>query len=579
MLKKILLSCLLLFAFSPSLISHAEESYSDLFISVGDAMMKTKAEDWDTVKQLIDQLETDWQVIDQTDSKMASQVTTAIKELQKASDTKQKEPMLTALTNMSHALVAFEKEKNPVDTEEQRLNFKAAMKPVIVQLQSAVAKKDAIEIKKSYDQTLTTWNRNELVVREQSIAFYGKIETQMGFLRIALSQDEKDFNQITKVSNELIAAIESFSSGETLQVKEEGHSLQTLIDLLTKTNEQIQRNELDKAVQSLQEFISVWPSVEGEIRTRNGSLYTQLENQVPVIAGKLTSEKADLSELQTKLKKFNQSIKLMQKKTSYTIWDAALIMLREGLEALLIVTALIAFLRKAKVPKQEKWIWLGAFLGLVISIAAAVGITMTFSSATAGANREIIEGVTGILAVVMMIGVGAWLHQKSNMQTWNRFINKQMGAALSTGSIFSMALVSFFAIFREGAETVIFYAGMAPSMKVSDLLIGILVALAILTISAFLFIRYSTKISITPFFKIATLLIYFLAFKILGVSIHALQLTNYIETTQILSLPVVNWLGFYPTWETIVPQLVLLGIIGLVGLRIKIKRQSDSKVQ
>lgn len=577
MLKKLLLSCLLLFVFSPVSISHAEESYSELFISVGDAMMKTKAEDWRTVKQLIDQLEADWQVVDQTESEKANQVTTAIKKLQKVSAAKQKQPTLDALSEMSHALVAFEKEKNPVDTEEQRAKFKAAMQPVLSELQQGVAEKDAFKIKKSYDQTLTTWNRNELVVREQSIAFYGKIETQMGFLRIALSQDEKDFEQITTVSNALVAAIDSFSSGEALQVKDEGHSLQTLINLLSKTDEQIETKELDKAVQSLQEFISVWPSVEGEIRTRNGSLYTQLENQVPVIAGKLTSKKADLTELQTKLKEYKHSIELMQKKTSYTIWDAALIMLREGLEALLIVTALIAFLRKAKVPNQEKWIWLGAFLGLIMSIAAAVGITMAFSSSTAGANREIIEGVTGIVAVVMMIGVGAWLHQKSNIQIWNRYINKQMGAALSKGSIFSMALVSFFAIFREGAETVIFYAGMAPSMEISDLLIGIFVALAILTIFAFLFIRYSTKISITPFFKIATFLIYFLAFKILGVSIHALQLTNYIKTTQIVSLPVVNWLGFYPTWETIVPQLILLGIIGLVGISIIRKRQSDSK--
>lgn len=532
-------------------------------------IMKTKAEDWEVVETLVAQLNKDWKQVDQKDSKEAKNVERALSKMDKALVKHQKEPMLSTLSDVSHALVAFEKEQNPVDEEEQRKEVKSVLIPILADLKAAIEEKKAEEAYTEYQKLLGMWNRKESIVREQSIAFYGEIETQMGFLRIALLQDEKDFNQIRTIYDTLSSAVNKFVSGEELQVENNDYSLQTLVDLLEKADQAIEGKQPKEAVAFLQEFLTVWPSVEGEVRTRNGSLYTKLENNIPVIAGKLSSSGINIEEQQKKIIEYKQAIELLQKKTSYTMWDAALIMLREGLEALLIVTALIAFLRKTNAPQHQKWIWIGAFAGIFMSIAAAVFINVTFSAVTAGANREAIEGVTGIVAVVMMIGVGVWLHQKSNMKAWNRYIQKQMGNALSIGSIVSMAFVSFLSIFREGAETIIFYMGMTPSISTGKLLGGIAIAFVILIVFSFLFIRYSTKIAVGPFFKIATILIYFLAFKILGVSIHALQLTNYIGTTQIYGLPIMNWIGFYPTWETIIPQLVLLALILKTSMWIK----------
>ncbi|HEY9578142.1 MAG TPA: FTR1 family protein [Pseudobacillus sp.] len=574
MKKLVILFGLLLYMLSPIQPVHAEEDYGDLFISVGDAMMKTKADDWKAVEALVAQLNEDWKQVDQAESKEAKKVDKALLQVNKVLDKHEKEPMLAALSDMSHALVAFEKEQNPVDEGEQRLEVKSAFMPVLADLKAAIENKDAKEAYTQYQKFLTTWNRKESIVREQSIAYYGKIETQMGFLRIELLQDKKDFNQISGIYDKLEAAVEGFVSGKEIKADRNNYSLQTLIDLLGKADEAIDNNQPKEAVPFLQEFLTVWPSVEGDVRTRNGSLYTKLESDIPVIAGKLSSG-ADVKEQQKKLNEYKQSIELLQEKKNYTMWDAALIMLREGLEALLIVTALIAFLRKVNASHHQKWIWLGgALAGILMSIVAAVFINIAFSAATAGANREAIEGVTGIVAVTMMIGVGVWLHQKSNMKAWNRYIQKQMGTALSTGSIVSMAFVSFLSIFREGAETIIFYMGMAPSISTGKLIAGIVLALVILSTFAFLFIRYSTKISVGPFFKIATILIYFLAFKILGVSIHALQLTNHTNTTQIHNLPIISWLGFYPTWETIIPQAILLAIILLTAMWIK-RRENE----
>lgn len=557
----------------------AEEDFRELFISVGDAMMKTKAADWEMVESLAVQLNTDWEQVDKSESKEAAKVDQALKKMNKVLKKHQKEPMLNALADVSETLVAFEKEQNPVNEEEQREELKLALTPILANLKAGIEEENAEVVHDQYKKFLAMWNRKEKIVREQSIAYYGKIETQTGFLRISLTQDEINFEQMRTIYDTLSGAVDDFISGKELKVDNKGYSLQTLIDLLEKADQAIQKQQPEEAVSTLQEFITAWPSVEGEVRTRNGSLYTKLENDIPVIAGNLSTSGVDVEEQQTKINEYKQAIELLQQKTNYTVWDAALIMLREGLEALLIVTALISFLRKVNAAEHQKWIWLGAFAGILMSTAAALLIHKIFSAATAGANREVIEGVTGLIAVVMMIGVGVWLHQKSNMQAWNHYIKKQMGTALSTGSIVSMAFVSFLSIFREGAETIIFYMGMAPSISTEKLLAGIAIAVAILVVFAFLFIRYSTRISVGPFFKIATILIYFLAFKILGVSIHALQLTNHLSTTHIQSLPIINLLGFYPTWETIIPQFILILIIFISAMRVeKIKAQIQTPI-
>lgn len=108
----------------------------------------------------------------------------------------------------------------------------------------------------------------------------------------------------------------------------------------------------------------------------------------------------------------------------------------------------------------------------------------------------------------MMLAIGLWLHSKSNVHAWNRYIDKQMNKAIATGSIISFAFLS---IFREGAETIIFYAGMAPYMELKQLLSGIFLAILLLAAVGFVMLRHSVKLPMTLFFKVATILIYALA--------------------------------------------------------------------
>jgi high-affinity iron transporter len=125
----------------------------------------------------------------------------------------------------------------------------------------------------------------------------------------------------------------------------------------------------------------------------------------------------------------------------------------------------------------------------------------------------------------------------------------------------SFAVISFFSVFREGAETIIFYTGITPYISLQQLALGIVLAIGILAVIGFIIIHYSVKIPIRLFFKAAAILIYLLAFKIIGVSIHALQISNILSTSTVQSLPYIDWIGMYPTWETFLTQLLLIVII------------------
>nr|WP_236587665.1 FTR1 family protein [Tumebacillus amylolyticus] len=234
---------------------------------------------------------------------------------------------------------------------------------------------------------------------------------------------------------------------------------------------------------------------------------------------------------------------------------------REGLEALLVVAALLAFLQRTGNRKKQVWVWTGVGAGFGVSVAFAIVMSVFFSTVAAGGNREIIEGVTGLIAVVMMFTVGVWLHSKSSGKAWNQYISKQMDSALASGSLWSLALISFLAIAREGAETIIFYLGMASAIDKSQLLLGIGVSLAVLLLIGFAILKFSVRIPMKPFFSVASLLIYYIAFKFLGQSVHVLQIQDWFSVHTLSGFPTLEWIGFYPTWETIAAQVVLVLLI------------------
>lgn len=252
----------------------------------------------------------------------------------------------------------------------------------------------------------------------------------------------------------------------------------------------------------------------------------------------------------------------------YSWIDAFSIVLREGMEALLVVIALLAFLEKSGNGEKRAWIGWGAIGGLAASILVGIGIQSLVSNVTAlRSNRELLEGITGLFAAVMLFYVSYWLHSKSSLNAWQGYIRDQMTNALETQKLIQLSLLAFLAVFREGGETVLFFLGITSSIQQSDLLLGIGAATGVLGVITFAMLRLGMTIPLKPFFQVTSLLIYYLGFKFLGSSLHALQ------EAQILSIhPIAGWskirlLGLYPTWETTAAQLGLLTIAGFILLK------------
>ncbi|MEK4485520.1 FTR1 family protein [Psychrobacillus sp. FSL H8-0484] len=538
--------------------AQATTTISELYITISDAIMETKKEDDVKAKEALESFEKQWTEMNVPNSEATNQINDAYNRAYEANNGDER---LVNLQQLAKGLAALEKEQNPVDELAERTNFGTKMQPAINKLNEVIGTNNQPAILQEYTKFVASWTKNERPVRELDIASYGKIETQVAFMRITLAEDELDLDQLQGQFNTLTNAIDDFVAGKVVQGTTGNYSVATLIGLLKESIDLIEEKSYDKAAGSLVEFIEIWPNVEGDIRTKNASLYTEIESKIPLLVSDLSKDAVDQQRITESIGSLINDIELVQTTSNYTYWDSALILLREGLEALLIIIALIAFLKKANQENQKKWIYVGAFSGLVVSAIAAIILSTILQSVSAGTSREIMEGYVGLGAAVLMLGVGVWLHNKSSINAWNKYIQTQMNHAISTSSILSMAFVSFLSVFREGAETIIFYAGIAPKMSTLELIIGILIALAVLAVFAIVLIKVSGKIPIHRFFIVATVLIYILAFKIIGVSVHTLQLTGVFPMTRVDHLPVISSIGFYPTWETIIPQVLLIGLV------------------
>ncbi|MBK3494602.1 FTR1 family protein [Viridibacillus sp. YIM B01967] len=551
----IILVLIVLTALRPA---YAAESYSHLYISIGDAIMNSKQEKTTEAVDAIKIFQSDWEKVPIKSSAETKAIETALDAALNASS---KESRLTALTKLSKALTALEKAENPVDEKAERKAFLKIITPALNLLDEAIQTSDLEKIETQYNQFNTFWNKKERPVREHDIAAYGQIETQISFMRMTLADENPSIDTFKDQFNLLKQEIEDFAAGKKTEAKTGSYSLQTLLDLIEDTKDQIADEEYSKASATIKKFITTWPNVEGDIRTKNASLYTKIESDMPIIASDLMKDNVDAEDITSQLNSFKQQIQLIQGDQNYSFWDSALILLREGLEALLIIIALVAFLKKSGQTYMEKWIYIGAGIGIGLSAVAAILMSTLFNSATINTSREMLEGYIGLAAAAMMIGVGVWMHSKSNINSWNNYIAKQMNHAMSKQSVWAMAFISFLSVFREGAETLVFYAGIAPKMSTFDFTLGIIIALVILAVVAVVLLRASGKIPIHQFFAVATVLIYLLAFKIIGVSIHTLQLTDVLPTTIISGLPVWASTGFYPTVETLIGQAILICLV------------------
>ncbi|PTJ60926.1 hypothetical protein BU006_02655 [Mammaliicoccus sciuri] len=537
-----------------SLTAKAETSLSDIYISVTDAKSAIQDKDEKAFDKHFKEIKDNWQSTNKKDHKLVEKIDQDIEKVKKTKSQKDRESALNTLTS---DLIDYEKVLNPVDKQKKRDQLQNEMQPLIKNITKAISDKDFDKAKTINNQLNATWTKNEKIVREEDIGRYGQVETALMFTRIELTKDKVDASSAQMQVDQLKKELDDYHAGKKTDAKTSDQDVNILNEHLDTAIKNIKNDDLAKSKQALQQFIIAWPNVESEISTRNGALYTKIEQKIPQYAGQLDEDNKD--DIGSQLETLNQEIKSTISKTSYTFWDAALILLREGVEALLIIMALLTVTRKSEQTKASKWIVAGSVIGIVLSIALAFIFKAIFENL--GSTRELTEGLVGIGSVILMIIVGIWLHSKSSLDSWQNFINKNMDKAMSTGSIVTFGLVAFLSVFREGAETIIFYLGIVGKISTWSLILGIIVASVILALIAIFFNQITKWIPIHRLFFIMSLFIFILAFKILGVSIHTLQILNIVPQHTINHLPFIDLIGFYPTYETLIPQLALVILV------------------
>lgn len=242
-----------------------------------------------------------------------------------------------------------------------------------------------------------------------------------------------------------------------------------------------------------------------------------------------------------------------------------IILLREGVEAILVLAAIMAALIKTGRREAVKYIHAGWVSAVVLGIATwwVAENLITIS----GASREVTEGVAALFAAVILLYVGFWLHNASTSKRWKKFVEHKIDSAMENSTLWILATVSFVAVYREMFETVLFYQAMWVQIDSGDVqqgfLLGILVAVVLLLILAFAILRLGTRLPIKQFFQINAVLLFLLAVVFTGQGISALQEAGAVATN-VISFPRVEMLGIYPTMQSLSLQLFVL-LIG-VGL-------------
>ena len=241
--------------------------------------------------------------------------------------------------------------------------------------------------------------------------------------------------------------------------------------------------------------------------------------------------------------------------------SAFVILMREGLEAILVLAAIIAFLVKAERRDALRYIhagWIGALmLGFVTWWAAS------YAFAVSGAGREMTEGVTALASTAILLYVGWWLHDKSHARAWKQFIQQRLSGALSGGTIWALASLSFLAVYREVFETVLFYEALwlqAGEAAHGSVVGGMVAAAAALAVVAALVFRYGVRLPIGLFFGVSSAFLAVLAVVFVGQGIGALQEAGAVDAT-LIDFPRIPWLGVFPTVQSVAAQLAVCAVV------------------
>lgn len=399
---------------------------------------------------------------------------------------------------------------------------------------------------------------------------FGDALTHVGLAKVATLADNELLDTLKGYSAnaevELDALRSLTPSGEQLN-----NSLLLAMNLLNGALKDYNSGNKNGArTNALNAYLEGIEPVEARLRTIDPGFVAELEQQMLKARQAIDRDKGTdvvSAEVHKALDLISRAQQLMQdQKLNYwlTFILALSIVLREGLEAFLILAVVLALIRSTGVKKAIPWLHGGWILALALGVAG--WYLSDFIIQFGGKNREIMEGLVSLLAVIVLLFVGFWLHDKSHAKQWKEFVEKKIGKLLQKDKMIGLAAFSFVIVFREAFEVILFLRAIsleATSKNQSAIGLGLLAAFVLIGVIAYLFLNYSKKIPIRQLFRYSSWIIILLSVILIGKGVHSMQESGWVTATGVGLIPQVDWLGIYPTIETLLAQVALLAIVFL----------------
>lgn len=407
--------------------------------------------------------------------------------------------------------------------------------------------KDSLQMSASFDEAYKAValkevaNLTDLELLDTLKATTSNPEMALVALRTQIP-DEKDLlsNSLEIAKKELFATLKSYS---------EGHQT------LARTH-------------ALNAYLEGIEPVEKRLRSIDGGFVLDIERQMLKVRQAVEKD-LGIDVLKQEVEKALELIDDADKKLSGQVFNfwltfllAGSIMLREGLEAFLILSVVLALIRSTGVRKALPWLHAGWVSAVILGFAGWFLSGYIFQISTQ--NREVMEGLISLFAVAVLMWAGFWLHSKTQAQQWAKFIKVKIGGYLQKDRMFGLAIFSFMVVFREAFEVILFLKTI--SLEANDqsaIGLGVLAATVFIGIFAFFFLKYSKMIPIRQLFRFSSWIIILFAFILLGKGIRSLQESGWVPSTILPKFIHSDLLGIYPTAESLLAQLGLITLVVL----------------
>lgn len=450
---------------------------------------------------------------------------------------------------------------------------------ILEETEEATRKGDYQEALKEIKEFYEHYEGIETQVKAVAASEHEEIEEHVDEIKAMLAAGSVNAEDVEKHIEAIAGELKELTGqeGEPLKGEDQAEIQKEMQEKLAEALEAAENHDWEKANTELGEFYLNYEAIEAQVKANQTELHEQIEDTLDEAKKMLATASPDQNEVKEKIEQLQQLVNQVAVKGEKDqegnlggIIDSATILLREGFEALLVFAALLAFLRKAGQQDRVKYLYAGALSGVAASFLVAWIFGAAFTANVA--NREIAEGVISLIAAAMLFYVSYWLISKANAEQWQQYIAGQTKASLEQNNVLSLAFVAFLAVFREGFETVLFYAALIPQIGWASAGTGMIIAALGLLVVAIAIFVFGMKVPIRPFFTITGALLYYLAFKFAGAGVHELQEGKLVGETIVSWLPKLDAVGFYPTVETAAVQGLLLAA-AILGLFLVLKNK------